>query len=263
MNATTLCNRVLRVSKWPLIIGSMLLAIEIAPRLFRTLFDYHVWVKEPALGAATTGGAAYVAVWALWWRKCTSVEFWFTLEHEISHALASVVTANAVTTLNASESGNGLLTTRGEGNWLITSAPYWLPTVVIPCAVLLAFVENENRSLAFAFGFFCAVHIHSTYRETRFHQPDLIRLGRITIWCLLPAAHIIVAALLFSVATGNQSLIARAITDLKRDSSVVLRYIQRQIVNLPRSIPKVAFAPGRIESFVGDTTEFGAHRLSI
>ena len=243
MNATTLCNRILRVTKWPIIVVSMLLAFEIAPRLVRALFDYRLWVEKPVLAATAAGCVAYAAVWALWWHKCTSAEFWFTLEHEISHALASVATANAVTTLNASESGSGLLTTRGEGNWLITSAPYWVPTVVLPCAVLLAFVENENRSLAFAFGFFCAVHIHSTYRETRFHQPDLIRLGRITVWCLLPAAHIIVAALLFSVSIGNKSLVATAITDLRRDSSVVLRYIQRQIVNRPRAIPKVAFAP--------------------
>ena len=100
-----------------------LLSIEIAPRLLRALLDQALWTKQPELVAAVMGGAAYVVVWILWWGHCKSSEFWFTLEHELGHALMSLATANPVTALNASETGNGSVHTRGEGNWLITIDP--------------------------------------------------------------------------------------------------------------------------------------------
>ena len=71
---------------------------------------------------------------------------WFsTLEHELTHAIFAILSLNRVTGLNATGREGGVTHYQGYGNWVITLAPYFVPTVTIPSPIFTC--ENTNEVL--------------------------------------------------------------------------------------------------------------------
>ena len=68
----------------------------------------------------------YVVVWWCFFRR-SRFTLILTLEHEITHALFAIVTFHRVTGLRATAFRGGQVRFVGEGNWLITVAPYFFP----------------------------------------------------------------------------------------------------------------------------------------
>ena len=98
----------------------------------------------------------------------------------------------------------GHVSYQGTGNWLITIAPYFFPTICLFLLTASVFVPAAFRSPVSALmGAAIGYHITSTYRETHSGQSDLQKAGW-PFWLLfLPTANIISYSVLLSFCYGG------------------------------------------------------------
>ncbi len=95
---------------------------------------------------------------------------------------------------------------RGSGNWLITIAPYFFPT--LSCLILgaLFFLGDEaGRWLHIVLGATVSYHATSTWRETHREQTDLKEVGFTFAFLFLPAANVLSYGLILAVVLGGWS----------------------------------------------------------
>ncbi len=145
------------------------------------------------------GLGAYLAVWVLVFRKRWSGSWFSTLEHELTHALFAWLTFHKITDLRASWRGGGHIKYSGSGNWLITIAPYFFPTLPLIAILANQIVATTFYAPAmFVLGATITFHYHSTWVETHSQQPDLIQSGFVFSWLFLPTANLL--AILFIVS---------------------------------------------------------------
>jgi len=182
-------DRLLTWLKWPaavlalaLLPGATIAAIELLVRVVTRPLPVTMFL---------CGFGLYVVVW--WWLfRRSRFSFVLTLEHELTHALFAIVTFHRVTGIRATAFRGGHIRFVGEGNWLITVAPYFFPTLSL---FLLVFAWCLPSILAglinFVIGGSFAYHMTSTLRETHPGQTDLQQTGVLFCFCFLPAANIV------------------------------------------------------------------------
>jgi hypothetical protein len=149
------------------------------------------------------GMAIYGVLW-FWVIRGWRVTFFSTLEHEVTHAIFAWLTFHRVTGMKSTWKSGGHVVYRGIGNWLITSSPYFVPTICILLISLFAWVPIFSQPIEEALiGAAFAYHVTSTYRETHRHQTDLQQLG--FPWCImvLPTANLVVNGLVLAHALGG------------------------------------------------------------
>lgn len=137
-----------------------------------------------------------------------------TLEHELTHAIFAWLTGHKVVSFKASMKRGGRVKFIGEGNWLITVAPYFFPTaafVLLLPAILMpfSFLPWPEIALGIALGF----HLISTWIETHKDQSDLQKLGWTFCWLFLPTANVIAVAMLIAFAHDGFSGIQQYFSD--------------------------------------------------
>jgi len=128
------------------------------------------------------------------------------LEHELTHALFAIVTFHKVTGLRATWRSGGHMTYQGAGNWLITVAPYFFPTIclfILAASVLLP--DSFHTPVGGLMGVAIGYHVTSTYRETHAGQSDLKKAGWPFCLLFLPTANIISYGILLSFCHGGTS----------------------------------------------------------
>lgn len=119
------------------------------------------------------GIGASTLLWFLFIRRNM---FLAVLEHELTHMLTALLLLKIPINLHASHQEGGEVQWRGPqfGNWLVTLAPYFLPT---PTVLLLAFGWMVSEAFMPTYigmlGFTTGFNLWSTLKETRFSQPDL------------------------------------------------------------------------------------------
>ncbi|GAB5405912.1 MAG: hypothetical protein Aurels2KO_41430 [Aureliella sp.] len=138
-----------------------------------------------------------------------------TLEHELTHALFAVLCLHRIVGFRASVGRGGEVRFTGRGNWLISVAPYFFPTVAL-LLFLLAYLMPfagfpwQRFLLGVALGY----HVVSTYRETHRDQTDIQRLGMTFCWMFLPAANLAVVGLLVAFAHAPSGGISLWVGDI-------------------------------------------------
>lgn len=202
---TPLSHRVdylVSLTKWP----SAWLAACVTPFLAWSLLILTVRVVSSPwnLLPFAFGCSAFVFAWKRWGGQSRYGRFLITLEHESTHALFALLTWHRIVGFKASIGRGGEVRYVGKGNWLITVAPYFFPTVALLFFLLAYFLPFPGLPWqSFLLGVALGYHVVSTLRETRKDQSDIQSLGMTFCWLFLPAANLFVIGLLISFAHGG------------------------------------------------------------
>jgi Peptidase M50B-like len=152
-----------------------------------------------------TGFGGY---WAVWYFILSSRLFGSslsTLEHELTHGFFALLTGHKVWGIRTSWNSGGKINYSPPGNWLITIAPYFFPTIsFIIMAILMIFLPM-GRIASMIFGISISYHITSTMRETHLEQTDLQKAGYLFSLVFLPAANILSYGILLSYTLAGWS----------------------------------------------------------
>ena len=187
--------------KWPVAIAALLLLVPSVLACFELIVTC---VRTPETMLPFIGGAGlYLLVW-FWTIRRWRTTLLSTVEHEFTHALFAILTLHRVTELKATWSRGGHVRIVGLGNWLITVAPYFFPTVcfiLIPVFQLLTFVPTNVADGIVGAAF--VYHITSTMRETHGGQTDLKLVGYPFSTMFLPTAILISHGAVLAFAYGG------------------------------------------------------------
>lgn len=193
-------GRLMNALKWPTTLLLVALALQAAlglPDLVRDVARISsVWCL------VAFGMAAYVCLW-FFVRRTDTFQLLLTLEHELAHLLAAMLTFSPVRAMLAtSDAGGHVITARTT--WLVYAAPYVLPLPLLVPVALLLVASKPAPWMWVLLGCVSALHIHSSYCETHRGQTDLKELGFACSTLLLPACHAITAVWLGGVMIGHQ-----------------------------------------------------------
>lgn len=187
---------VLGVVKWPLAILCAAYfpatAIALGEELLGIVRGMHFLV--PFIAGATL----YLAIWLLFMRRI-KVDFFSTLEHEITHCIFAWLTFNRVVGLKATLRSGGTTHYQGTPNWLIQTSPYFFPTVTIVLLIVMHFVGPQHLLLMYGLlGASIVYHVISTWAEAHHRQTDLRQAGLVFSLMFLPTANLIFYALIIA-----------------------------------------------------------------
>ena len=195
-------DRIVNWLKWPVAVVAILLLPNSVLASFE-LVRKIVSAPKPVL-PLLLGLGLYMLFWWRFLRRPVFGSFLSTLEHEVTHAFFALVTFHRVRGLRAMWRSGGQVSIQGTGNWLITIAPYFFPTiclfilvvsVILPVAILIP----SDAIMGAAIGY----HVTSTYRETHSGQSDLKKVGWLFCCLFLPTANIISYGVLLSFCYGG------------------------------------------------------------
>lgn len=211
MRVSDVFDRGLWLLKWPAALAAVALLPGVVVAVGVLLGDI---IVTP--GPAVPFVAGLVGYWVLWrWVLVRPAlgSFLSTFEHELTHTLFAWVTFHRVTGLRASWREGGEIRFRGRGNWLITIAPYFFPTVSLLLLLVLALVPGRAAILeGVLLGVTVSYHATSTWRETHRGQPDLARVTFPFAIAFLPTANLFFYGVLLAFAHSGTEAMGRFVT---------------------------------------------------
>ena len=114
---------------------------------------------------------------ALWSAVLRTKYFYSTFEHELTHLLVGLLFLKKPVGFKATSQEGGVVTLYG-GNFVITLAPYFLPTLSFLLLPLYLVIQPTFYPYFFGIlGFLTSYHILSTLQEFRYTQPDIQKAG--------------------------------------------------------------------------------------
>ena len=150
--------------------------------------------------ALLLGMGLYAGLFVVWIRTLRG--FWRTFEHELTHALFALLFFQRIESFRASAGGGGQVQHSGRwgGNFVISLAPYFFPTVtLIPLGLLFLVTPALQPYVVGAVGFTLAYHITATFREARPHQSDLKRHGVLFSYTMILLLNLICIGLVLTL----------------------------------------------------------------
>ncbi len=192
-------DRILAWLKWPVAV----LAVFILPgSLWAMVEAAGKAAAMPAMAVPFLAGAILYGV--LWWgtrRHMPFGSFFSTLAHELTHVLFALLTWHRVRGLRAGWRQGGHVTVVGRGNWLITIAPYFFPTVCILPGVAMALVPLDYLPWINALmGIALAWHVTSLWSQAHAGQSDLAQVGWPFAAMFLPASNALALGAVLSLS---------------------------------------------------------------
>lgn len=149
--------------------------------------------------------------------------YFSTFEHELTHAIFAWLTLHRVVGLKVTwnQGGECSYVGSGGGNWLISIAPYWFPTLLFP--IMIAESMTQTALLQYGIGIVMSYHLLSTWRQLSPIQTDLQKTGFIFAWAFLPSANLAVyhGALIYSFF-GIQAALDSGFSPLMKTCSKLL-----------------------------------------
>ncbi len=200
---STVPNQVIRPLKWPVAVGSVL----IVPAALLAAYDLFLVAKVAQWTPFILGVAGYLVLWWLFFGKESSGSLFSTFEHELTHAIFAWLTLHSVTGFRATWGSGGEIQYVGEGNWLITIAPYWVPTLALPLMLVVCLESSTGEWIQPAFGVAFAYHMTSTWRETHPYQTDLQKVGFPFCYSFLPGANLYTYSLVAAFGIGGATMV--------------------------------------------------------
>jgi len=197
-----LINALVNGLKWP-IAAAALLSLPGSLTSMQPALNRLLEVPEHAL-PFVLGFGGYIVGWWLFFRKHIWGSAFSTLEHELTHALFAVLTFHRVKSIKATWRQGGVMQFEGGGNWLITIAPYFVPTLTLVVLAVMFFLDGGGpRWLHIGLGATVSYHATSTWRETHREQTDLQEVGFLFAFLFLPAANVLSYGLIFAIVVGG------------------------------------------------------------
>ncbi|MBT6433519.1 MAG: hypothetical protein HOK28_10530 [Deltaproteobacteria bacterium] len=202
-----LLNFFLGLVKWPLAFLMIYLLPDSILEMLELLEKSEL--ESDQVAPFIYGFLGYFAAWFVLFKRYFMGSWLSTLEHELTHGLFAVITFHKITELKTSYLSGGHIRYTGGGNWLITIAPYFFPTLSFLIMGILSIVGTaETPWLNLALGVSVAYHLTSTWHETHLGQTDIKEVGYLYSFLFLPAANIIsyIAILAFVLGGPGQLL---------------------------------------------------------
>ena len=194
--------RTAKVIKWP--IGILVFAM--IPAAIMSILDIVSSISGNWLefGSLVAGIALYSLIRYAFLGEKSWIRTLEVLHHELIHAAVAIVSFCTIEEIKATRSSGGHVKYRGEGNWLITLSPYFLPLIPLIFACISIFIENPYSYVAIAMtGFSMGFYYVSLRDDLHMHQTDLKKVGLPFILVFIIPANIIVIYLVTLVSING------------------------------------------------------------
>ncbi len=214
-----LLNSIINLLKWPIAVISVILFFPVINGLWDVLayIFNHASYYSPLL----YGAIVYFILWELWLKRSVMMNWFSTLDHELTHAVFAVLSLNRVTGLNATGYAGGATHYQGYRNWIITLSPYFVPLLSLIILLIFSLAKPSYYPvLSFMMGGSIAFHLQSTWRAAHRSQPDLERSGWIFVWLFLPTANLLMLLLLLTALPNDALSAERSLGYLWNDLSL-------------------------------------------
>lgn len=196
-------DSVLHWFRWPSAVFLLLLLFPVLTACTSLLIEI-AKAPEPILPFA--GGLGIYLVWWTLFIRHWRTTWLSTLEHELTHALFAVLTCHRVVGIRTTWRSGGHVRYVGKGNWLVTLAPYFFPTVcmiLLPVFVFVPFLQTRIGDAVLGAAF--AYHVTSTIRETHLGQSDLHKSGFLFCLMVLPGLNLLLHGLVLAWCHGGNA----------------------------------------------------------
>lgn len=159
-------------------------------------------LPKQALIAFAVGFILFIILWIIFKRHLQVV---CTFEHELTHLLFELLFLKRPHSFVVTRHDGGSVTLSG-GNFLITLAPYFFPTVSYLLLPVIYFVSKSAMPVFLALlGGSVAFHLVSTWAELHWRQTDLHKAGIMFSAIFLPVANLIFYGALTALVCGGAS----------------------------------------------------------
>ena len=225
---TLYIDKSINFCKWPF---ALLCCLAVYPIITNSLDVFHVWYEN----VDTTFWVGFIGYFILY-RYIFSARIWGswlpTFEHELTHAIFAVATLHSVTDFHTSyKSGGHIRYVGGEGNWLITIAPYIFPTTLGLTILLFPYLKQYEWVWIFV-GVVFAFQYISTYREVHSQQPDLQEVGFFFALIVIPTCNILSISLVMAWMNGGLQQVVVLLLHLLKDTEVIASQILMELQRL-------------------------------
>ena len=170
-------------------------------------FGLALWQIVPAFEFQNTevvsfaiGFGLFTVFWLIFRRPLQVV---CTLEHEITHLLFALLFLKRPHAFVVTMKEGGHVKLSG-GNFLITLAPYFFPTISYILLPIAFFIPKQSMPVyLMILGASVAFHLVSTWRDLHWEQSDLHNAGILFSLVFLPVANLIFYGALLALAIGG------------------------------------------------------------
>lgn len=184
--------------KFLVIILSIFFAVSYGIQFYQTAGNFDI--RQPSEKFFLIGFAVFLPIWFLWLRRN---HFYSTFEHEFTHLIVGLMFFKKPAHFTATESDGGVTGMYGN-NFIITLAPYFLPTFVYLLLPLYLVLDVKFYQYYFAvLGFFTAYHLLSSWQDFGFHQTDIISSGKVFSCFFLTFANLFIYGILLAFVIGR------------------------------------------------------------
>tara|TARA_Y100001978_G_scaffold134706_1_gene120474 strand:+ start:74 stop:790 length:717 start_codon:yes stop_codon:yes gene_type:complete len=128
------------------------------------------------------------------------------LHHEVIHAVVAILSFCTIEEIKATRTGGGHMKYKGQGNWLITLSPYFLPLIPITVAFVSIFVDSPYSYFAIGLtGFSMGFYYVSLRDDLHMYQTDLKKVGLPFLLIFIVPINIILIYLIVLISTQGMS----------------------------------------------------------
>lgn len=168
---------------------------------FYEVLTKQTWQTSRVLPFAI-GFVSFAVFWAIFKRFLQVI---CTFEHELTHLIVGLLFLKIPKSFNVTFTQGGYVEMYGGKNFLVSLAPYFLPTVCYLMLPLVWFLPTKSLPVFFGvLGVSVAFHLFSGWQESHLGQSDLHEAGLIFSGFFLPVANLMFfGAILALVIGGN------------------------------------------------------------
>ncbi len=185
-------NTTLKVIKYPigLFMLYLLPAVFLAyPQYYNRFWRWHDYNFYFICGFVTAS-----LIWIIFF--IGRPNFLKTLEHEMNHAIMGFLTFNPPTEIDVFETGGGYTKIKGELNWLIALAPYFVPLTALGMIGVAWFINAATGYVPLwilaGIGVGCGYNVFANLGQIYPQQTDFKVAGRIFSIMFIPTMNLLV-----------------------------------------------------------------------
>ena len=203
-----LINTILKYLKWPMALLMMVMFFPVLNAdllLIKQTLDGEFFTRFmlPMIGV--------VCVW--FFIPGLSGSHFAIFEHEFTHMFAALLTFHRPKSMRIESGVGGSFGYYGEGNWLITLAPYFIPTfpilMMLFSIVWLMFERRLPDMFIPVLGMLFGYHLASNASQIHGEQPDFAKAGWIFSLLFLPTANLLTFGLVWAFAARHWTGVAK------------------------------------------------------
>jgi hypothetical protein len=218
-----LLNRLINFLKWPIGILSVILLMPACSHLWQVMG--YIYGHSNSYSMLFYGSLTYLILWFIWIKHSMMGQWFSTLEHEVTHSIFAILSLNRVVGLQATGYAGGVMQYQGYSNWIITLAPYFVPTLSLSILLLISLVKTPHLSiLLFILGVSLSYHFLATWKSIHYLQSDLVKSGWLFVCMFLPTANVLMLLIILTALPQDGLSTERSLSYVWQDAMVFLGY---------------------------------------